>query len=380
MKKIQYCVITMLILCLLEGCTKKQSLETGMTPQEMVQTIMESQEKLPTLEQIAPEDEEFISYVSNYYQINDEQVEDGDICYADGEEASEIAVLVLKDEKDSETIQTAWKEYIQNRAGVFEGYAPQQAAMVKDGVVVGNGKYVALLICQDTSAAKEVFFNCFGENKKNSSKKNAASKAASKKDSKENASKADDAYDASAVLKAWKTGDDSHLSDMNLKILEAAKDVIHQEIKENMSDYEKELAIHDCITNSSSFDYSVFRRSSADQVEEGSDTPYGVLIDQKAMCHGYSSTFQLFMDMLDIECITVFGKPGSNDMEHSWNMVRLDGEWYCVDVAWDDPIGGSPEHTYFNVTSQELRTSGIHEWDETDVPEATATTYRYKEE
>lgn len=146
-------MITMLILCLLEGCTKKQSLETGMTPQEMVQTIMESQEKLPTLEQIAPEDEEFISYVSNYYQINDEQVEDGDICYADGEEASEIAVLVLKDEKDSETIQTAWKEYIQNRAGVFEGYAPQQAAMVKDGVVVGNGKYVALLICQEIGRA-----------------------------------------------------------------------------------------------------------------------------------------------------------------------------------------------------------------------------------
>lgn len=44
---------------------------------------------------------------------------------------------------------------------------------------------------------------------------------------------------------------------------------------------------------------------------DGSDTPYGVLIDRSAMCHGYSSTFQLFMDMLDIECMTVFGFPAA---------------------------------------------------------------------
>lgn len=95
------------------------------------------------------------------------------------------------------------------------------------------------------------------------------------------------------------------------------------------------------------------------------------------MCHGYSSTFQLFMDMLDIECITVYGIPGSNGVEHSWNMVKLDGEWYCVDVAWDDPIGGTPGHTYFNVTSKYLRDSGIHSWEEGSVPEATATAYRF---
>ena len=142
-------------------------------------------------------------------------------------------------------------------------------------------------------------------------------------------------------------------------------------------DYEKELAIHDWITDWSSFDYSVFGRSASDGFTSGSDTPYGVLIDRSAMCHGYSSTFQLFMDMLGIECITVYGTPGSNGVEHSWNMVRLDGEWYCVDTAWDDPIGGSPGHTYFNVTSEYLRQGSIHRWDESSVPEASATEYAY---
>lgn len=59
-------------------------------------------------------------------------------------------------------------------------------------------------------------------------------------------------------------------------------------------------------------------------------------------------------------------------------MVKLDDEWYCVDTAWDDPIGGAPAHTYFNRTSEEFRNSGIHRWDESAVPEATGTAYRYE--
>ena len=187
----------------------------------------------------------------------------------------------------------------------------------------------------------------------------------------------ENSYDAEAVLQAYRSGDSSALSEMNRSILDAAKGVIASEISDDMSDYEKELAIHDFITGWSRFDYSVFGRSASDGFTDGSDTPYGVLIDQSAMCHGYSSTFQLFMDMLDIECMTVFGIPSSNGVEHSWNMVKLDGEWYCVDCAWDDPIGGSPCHTYFNVTSDYLRRGSIHRWDETSVPEATGTAYSY---
>lgn len=283
------------------------------------------------------------------------------ICYADGVEASEIAVLVMKDEKNCKAAEEALNEYIQNRAGVFEGYAPQQAAMAKEGIVAVNGRYIALLICPEPQTAKEAFLGCFGKSTESS----------------ENDAESENLYNAEAVLQAYRSGDDSSLSEINRSILDAAKDVIASEINDDMSDYEKELAIHDFITGWSRFDYSVFGRSSTDGYTDGSDTPYGVLIDQSAMCHGYSSTFQLFMDMLDIECMTVFGIPGSNGVEHSWNMVKLDGEWYCVDCAWDDPIGGSPCHTYFNVTSDDLRRGSIHRWDESSVPEASGTVYAY---
>ena len=349
--------VVMLLLCL-TGCSQQQTAKTDaafvdIAPADIAAAIAKSQQELPALVQITSEDADFSAWLSDYYFLQTGQVIDGVICYANGVEASEIAVLLLEDETGSGAVGEALEEYIQNRAGVFEGYAPKQAALAKSGIVAINGRYIALLICPDVQTAKEAFMDCFGERE------------------------AEDSYDAEAILQAWRSGDASSLSEMNRSILDAAKAVLESKIDDDMSDYEKELAIHDFITGWSSFDYSVFGRFSADGFTEGSDTPYGVLIDRAAMCHGYSATFQLFMDMLDIECMTVFGIPGSNGVEHSWNMVKLDGEWYCVDCAWDDPIGGSPEHTYFNVTSDYLRSGSIHRWDEASVPEATGIAYAY---
>ncbi|MBP3475253.1 MAG: DUF4358 domain-containing protein [Lachnospiraceae bacterium] len=394
MKKIIYSIVTILLLFSFTGCSRQQSSETdmisgesaNMAPGDITVAIVESQRELPALTQITSEDADFATWLSDYYFIQTEKVTDGAVCYADGVEAGEIAVLLMADEKDCEAAEEALTEYIRNRAGVFEGYAPQQAAMVKEGIVAVNGRYVALLICPEPQTAKKAFLDCFdtdtkgagnGAENENSTGENAASESSSESEEVVRGAGTEDSYNAEAVLQAWRTGDDSSLSEIDSSILEAAKDVIASEIDDTMSDYEKELAIHDFITGWSNFDYGVFGRSSEDGFTDGSNTPYGVLIDRSAMCHGYSSTFQLFMDMLDIECITVFGTPGSNGVQHSWNMVKLDGEWYCVDCAWDDPIGGSPGHNYFNVTSDDLRKGSIHRWDESLVPEATGTTYAY---
>lgn len=387
MKKILYFILTLLLICSIAGCSGQQTSQTDMSLDDMIGVIQLSQQELPELTNITPEDVDFTTWLSDYYFMQSEQVTDGVICYADGVEASEIAVLVMADEKNCKEAEEDLKEYIQNRAGVFEGYAPQQAAMVKAGIVAVNGRYIALFICPEPQTAEKAFLGCFGENAKSSgaseengksdTKESVAVTASSEAEMPELSAEMENSYDAEAVLHAYRSGDSSSLSEMNRRILDAAKDVIASEISDDMSDYEKELAIHDFITGWSRFDYSVFGRSAADGYTDGSDTPYGVLIDQSAMCHGYSSTFQLFMDMLDIECMTVFGIPSSNGVEHSWNMVKLDGEWYQVDCAWDDPIGGSPCHTYFNVTSDYLRSGSIHRWDETSVPEATGTAYAY---
>ena len=29
-------------------------------------------------------------------------------------------------------------------------------------------------------------------------------------------------------------------------------------------------------------------------------------------------------------------------MNHIWNLIKIDGKWYHVDVTWDDPIMDKP--------------------------------------
>ena len=94
-----------------------------------------------------------------------------------------------------------------------------------------------------------------------------------------------------------------------------------------------------------------------------------------AVCLGYATTFQLLMDMAGVECITVVGASSSSQEDHGWNMVRLNGNWYCVDVTWDAnrreygySRGRESDWNYFNVTSDYM--AGEHQWDYANVPEA----------
>lgn len=117
------------------------------------------------------------------------------------------------------------------------------------------------------------------------------------------------------------------------------------------------------------------------QETPNNDNPYGFLVGKKGICLGYATTFQLFMDLLNIECITVSGTAYDNASAHAWSQVCLDGEWYCVDVTWDDPttsgtVSAQTAHRYFNVTSEYMR-STRHYWDEGSIPDASGTTYSW---
>lgn len=70
----------------------------------------------------------------------------------------------------------------------------------------------------------------------------------------------------------------------------------------------------------------------------------GAILDRKAVCESISKAFKLMCDVNQIPCIYVSGKsmqyiPGKGSVPdeggHGWNMVRLYGKWYNVDVTWD---------------------------------------------
>ena len=102
-----------------------------------------------------------------------------------------------------------------------------------------------------------------------------------------------------------------------------ANDIISQ-LDENMSDYEKLKFFHD---------YLVMNvESSVDG--KYADSIYGALVDKKALCEGYAKAFSYLCNLSGIENMIVTGYTG---VDHMWNMVKLNGSWYHIDIGWDQP-------------------------------------------
>ncbi len=181
-------------------------------------------------------------------------------------------------------------------------------------------------------------------------------------------------YDTSAILAAWEKGDPAGLSKYDRDIYDQAKKVLDQILENGMSDYEKELAVYSWVVNNVDYDWT--HQDRMKETPRESFTPYGGLVNHTAVCLGYATTFQLLMDMAGVECITVAGAAFSSQEDHGWNMVRLNGEWYCVDATWDANVRelegrGRPEDwDFFNVTSDDMAASD-HQWDYANTPEAT---------
>ena len=180
-------------------------------------------------------------------------------------------------------------------------------------------------------------------------------------------------YDTSAIRAAWELGDPSGLSEYDREIYDGAEKVLGEVLEDGMSGYEKERAVYGWMIDNVGYDWTL--EDWMEETTRESFTPHGGLVERKAVCLGFAATFQLLMDLAGVECVTVVGASHNSRSDHAWNMVRLDGEWYCLDVTWDvgENSGRSqPEDwIYFNVTSDFMADSG-HQWDYANTPEATA--------
>ncbi len=134
---------------------------------------------------------------------------------------------------------------------------------------------------------------------------------------------------------------------------------------------DKEKAVHDWIVLNTKYDEKGFSSGNIPSYSFAAD---GVFRYGTAVCDGYQKAFMLCMRILGIECETVTGT--GNGQAHAWNIVKLDGEWYQVDVTWDDPvpdIPGKVSYGYFNVTDEQMRKTHVYSAGRS----CTATKYSY---
>jgi transglutaminase/protease-like cytokinesis protein 3 len=85
------------------------------------------------------------------------------------------------------------------------------------------------------------------------------------------------------------------------------------------------------------------------------------------------------MDMLDIECDIITGV--ADGESHAWNRVKIDGEYYLIDVTWNDPVTDNPSdrinYEYFNVTDEVLSISHTPTRTQTKIANSTEHNYFY---
>lgn len=104
---------------------------------------------------------------------------------------------------------------------------------------------------------------------------------------------------------------------------------------EGQSDYEKIKMVHDYLIDSIEYENDLTQNNIYDI--------YGALVNKRCVCEGYAKAFQYLMSEAGIENTIVIGTGTNSRNEtesHAWNYVKLDEQWYAVDVTWDDPILG----------------------------------------
>ena len=373
MKKL-ICILTV-IAFIFTGCSRA----TDWNVLQMASAIADSQIEVPSLELAKNGDEAYENILSLNYGLDTGDVQSGAILAAGGIDAFEIAVLQLSADADSDSVLNSLKEYIAIRTSDFTGYFPEQEAMLKRSEALVKNGYALLLICPYTTLAIKAFDKCF---------RSAAPEGNPYYPSMDG-SGSDElpdmgevwTYDHDRIVEAWKNENWSELERKDKKIIDACFEIFQNVTSSGQTVPELELAIHDWMVDHMEYDTATLDNYGGIP-DPDNDNPYGALVNGKGICEGYTRSFQLLMDLAGIECISVFGNSnnGIEYGEHAWNQVRLDGEWYVVDVTWDDPLSSSIlparyHHRYFNVTAKDIRNN--HFWDEDAVPEATGIKYSW---
>lgn len=163
------------------------------------------------------------------------------------------------------------------------------------------------------------------------------------------------------------------LSAEDTEVVDKMEKIISEIIKDGMTDYEKELAIHDYLVRNNKYDIDNYENET---LPDESFTPYGLLVKGTGVCQAYADAMKLLLNKVGVECEVVFGT--SRDERHAWNIVKLDDEYYMIDVTWDDPTPdeeGYVNYDYFNLTSDRLAED--HSWDTSKWPVANGTKYNY---
>lgn len=158
---------------------------------------------------------------------------------------------------------------------------------------------------------------------------------------------------------------DEQIHDCELKI-ERIKAALRKDVNLQTTDEQKVLIAAEYLVRNTVYEVDDFYNQNA----------ASALCFGKAQCSGFSRAFKLLMDAWGIYCIVINGDADNEQghvMPHAWNIVRLGGNYYHVDVTFmfganmnrNLPVN----HIYLLYDDDEIAKD--HSWDRTRTPKCT---------
>ena len=149
---------------------------------------------------------------------------------------------------------------------------------------------------------------------------------------------------------------------LSKKVVEIADKFRH------LSDVDKVMAVHDYLIDHIEYSNPHIRSFA-----------YGALIEGKAVCQGYAQSLAMILNNLNVECHPIVAMTkGSNPVLHEWVRVKLDGEWYYIDLTWDDtPWAEDKNYKYFLINTDMISRDHETGYSLAGGPEVDGSKYLY---
>lgn len=166
------------------------------------------------------------------------------------------------------------------------------------------------------------------------------------------------------------------LRQMKRDTVELADEIVPKLNASGLSDYEKVMAVNKYLCD------TVYYPDPIGEYEDGSKkyyykahTAYGAFHDGSAVCEGYARAAGILLDRLGVDLDLEEGDVIGGEL-HAWNLAKVDGDWYQLDICWNDAAGEydpSRSNDYTLETDEFMRQS--RNWDADLYPATPDTKY-----
>lgn len=136
---------------------------------------------------------------------------------------------------------------------------------------------------------------------------------------------------------------------MKQEVLNVVNNFKANYIKDSYTDFQKEYAavryiIDNCTYDEEEFAYS--KNNNGKSLKWEAHSSYGSLVKGIAVCDGYSDGVKYLLNSCGIEV----GRINSSAIDHAWNYVKLNNNYYQLDSTWADTSTKKSEPNIFKTT------------------------------